>query len=170
MFISLTLYMKYIIRKHYNIQSKIYKDKKALMSLDFLFSFIILIIISTLILGFVYSNLSNIYSDDENIQERLILDKVASEINTVSSKDQGYSTVIHLKKDVYGYSYYIRVNKNRITLYDTFNRLDSSIYPITIKNKYGSPISYINLNSGCDYNVSKEKINNQTFILFVQIN
>ena len=90
-----------IIRKHYNIQSKIYKDKKALMSLDFLFSFIILIIISTLILGFVYSNLSNIYSDDENIQERLILDKVASEINTVSSKDQGYSTVIHLKKDVF---------------------------------------------------------------------
>ena len=68
------------------------------------------------------------------------------------------------------FSYYIRVNKNRITLYDTFNRLDSSIYPITIKNKYGSPISYINLNSGCDYNVSKEKINNQTFILFVQIN
>ncbi len=152
-----------------SINSKIFTDKKAVISMDFLFSFFILIILSTIVFGFVYSNLSNIYSDNENIEERLILDSLASEINKVSSKDSGYSTVIHLKSEVFGYPYYIRVNKNTITLYDNFNRADARIYPIIIKNKYGNSLSYINLYSGSDYKVSKEMKNNQTFILFVQI-
>ncbi len=161
--------MKRIVGNISSLKPKIFKDNKAVISMDFLFSFFILIILSTIVFGFVYSNLSNIYSDNENIEERLILDSIASQINRVSSKDLGYSTVIHLKEEVYGYPYYIRVNKNTITLYDNFNRADSSIYPIIIKNKYGSSLSYINLYSGSDYRVSKEVKNNQTFILFVQI-
>ena len=161
--------MEFIKRKINIIRTKILDDKKAVISIDFLFSFLIFIIVSTIIFWFVYSNLSNIYSDDENIEERLILDNVASQINTVSSKNTGYSMVIHMKDEVYGYPYYIRVNKNTITLYDTFNRGQSSIYPISIKNKYGNSLSYFNLNSGSNYRISKEVKNNQTFILFVQI-
>lgn len=145
------------------------KDRYGVVSVDYLFSIIVLIIIVTSVFGFVYSNLGNIFTVKENVEERLIADNISSVINSVSASKEGYSTVITLKDNVLGYSYYIRISKYNVNIYDKFNRGESSINPINIKLRNGGTPQYFQMYSGNSYKVTKTIENNISYVMFYKI-
>ena len=145
------------------------KDNNGIISLDFLFSIIILIIITSLLFGFLYSNLSNVFTIKENLEERVIADNISVSINSVSSNEIGYSKIIHLKSDVVGYPYYIKISKYNVNVYDKFNRGESAIYPINIKTKNGGTPPYFLMNSGFSYKLTKIEDNNITYVMFYRV-
>ncbi|OWT32685.1 hypothetical protein BGI41_06390 [Methanobrevibacter sp. 87.7] len=146
------------------------KDNQGIISLDFLFSIILFIIITSLLFGFLYSSLSNVFTIKENVEERLIADNISVCINSVSSNEIGYSKIIHLKSDVVGYPYYIKVSRYNVNVYDKFNRGESAISPINIRTKSGGTPIYFLMNLGSSYKLTKIVDNkNITYVMFYRV-
>lgn len=146
-----------------------FKDNKGVLFFDFLFSFVVFIIIFAVLFSFLSVNLGNIYSNEENLEERLIADDLASSINSVSLAKPGYSTRVHLEDNVQGYAYTVSVYSNCLVLYDRFNSLKSTILPINIKDHSNNSILKFNLHSGGTYLLTNVKEGNSTYVKFRKI-
>ena len=89
-------------------------DNKGIISIEYLFSLFILIIIALGVLFFASSAISSSLNIEDGITHRLILDEVANQISQVNSNGAGYSKYIRLPSDK-GY-FEITVERNRLTM------------------------------------------------------
>jgi uncharacterized protein (UPF0333 family) len=89
-------------------------DNKGFISIEYLFSLFILVIIALGVLFFASSAISSSLNIEDGITHRLILDEVANQISQVNSNGAGYSKYIRLPSDK-GY-FEITVEKNRLTM------------------------------------------------------
>lgn len=89
-------------------------DNKGFISIEYLFSLFILIIIALGVLFFASSAISSSLNIEDGITHRLILDEVANQISQVNSNGAGYSKYIRLPSDK-GY-FEITVERNRLTM------------------------------------------------------
>ena len=89
-------------------------DNKGFISIEYLFSLFILVIIALGVLFFASSAISSSLNIEDGMTHRLILDEVANQISQVNSNGAGYSKYIRLPSDK-GY-FEITVERNRLTM------------------------------------------------------
>ena len=89
-------------------------DNKGFISIEYLFSLFIIVIIALGVLFFASSAISSSLNIEDGITHRLILDEVANQISQVNSNGAGYSKYIRLPSDK-GY-FEITVEKNKLTI------------------------------------------------------
>lgn len=121
-------------------------DDKGFISIEYLFSLFILIIIALGMLFFASSSITSSLNIEDNVMHRLILDDVANQIAQVNSNGVGYSKHIKLPSDR-GY-FEIVVDKNRLTMEYSDRKGETMLMFTNIDSKY-------TLESGKSYIITK---------------
>ncbi|MBR4448509.1 hypothetical protein [Methanobrevibacter sp.] len=121
-------------------------DNKGFISIEYLFSLFIVIIIACGILFYASESISSSLNIESSVTHRLILDDVANVISQVNSNGIGYSKYLKLPSDK-GY-FEITVDRNKLTMeYD--DRKGESLLPLVdVETKY-------KLTSGRSYVITK---------------
>ena len=121
-------------------------DDKGFISIEYLFSLFIVIIIACGMLFYTSASISSSLNIEDSVTHRLILDEVANQIAQVNSNGEGYSKYIILPSDK-GY-FEITVDKNRLVIqYD--GKKGETLLPLTNFN------TDYKLISGKSYVISK---------------
>ena len=121
-------------------------DDKGFISIEYLFSLFIVIIIACGMLFYTSASISSSLNIEDSVTHRLILDEVANQIAQVNSNGPGYSKYIKLPSDK-GY-FEITVDKNRLVIhYD--GKKGETLLPLTDFN------TEYKLISGKSYVISK---------------
>ena len=121
-------------------------DNKGFISVEYIFSLFIIIIIACSVLFYSESTINSSLNIEDGVTHRLILDEVANQIAQVNSNGVGYSKYIRLPSDK-GY-FEITVDKNRLVIqYD--GKKGETLLPITNFN------TDYKLISGKSYVISK---------------
>ena len=121
-------------------------DNKGFISIEYLFSLFIVIIIACGMLFYASASISSSFSIEDSVTHRLILDDVANVISQVNSNGIGYSKYLKLPSDK-GY-YEITVDRDKLTM-EYGDKKGETLLPLAnIQSKY-------KLISGRSYIVSK---------------
>ena len=121
-------------------------DEKGFISIEYLFSIFIILIIASGLLFFTSQTIESGKNIENNVEHRLVLDKVANLISQVNSRSEGYSMTIYLDPK-YGH-YEITVDKNRLIMEFSNKKGETLIMPVDTDSKYF-------MYSGNTYNISK---------------
>ena len=89
-------------------------DNKGFISIEYLFSLFILIIIALGVLFFASSTIGSSLNIEDSVAHRLILDNLSNQISQVNSNGIGYSKYVKLPSDR-GY-FEITVERNKLTM------------------------------------------------------
>ena len=121
-------------------------DNKGFISIKYLFSIFVILIIAIPLLFLSQSAIESSLNMEDAISHRAILDDVADEISQVNSNGEGYSKSIRLPSNV-GY-YEMTVENNKLTI-EYGNKMGETLIPLlNIDSKY-------KLQSGKSYLISK---------------
>ena len=123
-------------------------DEKGFISIEYLFSIFIVLIIASGLLFFTQATIESNKNIENNVEHRLILDSLAGKINQVNSHGEGYSEYVHLDSKA-GY-YEITVDRDKLTMKCSDRTGETQILPLKISSKY-------KLYSGRTYLISKEE-------------
>ena len=121
-------------------------DNKGFISIEYLFSLFIVVIIALSMLFYASSTIQSSLNIEDSVSHRLVLDNVANVISQVNSNGAGYSKYIQMPSDI-GY-YVITVDKNKLTIEYSSKRGETMLPLTNIDLKY-------KLVSGKGYNISK---------------
>lgn len=121
-------------------------DEKGFISVEYLFSIFIILIIASGLLFFTSATIMSEKNIEENVKHRLILDNIASSISQVNSNGEGYSMLINL--DSKSGFYEVAVEKDRLTIEFSNKKGETLILPLNIDSRY-------KLYSGNSYRISK---------------
>lgn len=121
-------------------------DEKGFISIEYLFSIFIMLIIALGLLFYASSTIMSEKNIEDNMNHRLILDNTANTISQVNSNGNGYSKLITLPSNI-GY-YEITVEKNKIMMKYGDKEGESQIPMLNPELKY-------KLYSGKSYTVTK---------------
>ena len=121
-------------------------DNKGFISIEYLFSLFILIIIALGVLFYASSAISSSLNIEDSVTHRLILDDVANQISQVNSNGIGYSKYVMLPSDK-GY-FEITVEKNKLTMEYGDKKGETLMMLANMESKY-------KLVSGRSYMVTK---------------
>lgn len=121
-------------------------DNKGFISIEYLFSLFILIIIALGVLFYASASISSGLNIEDSVSHRLILDDVGDVISQVNSNGVGYSKNIKLPSDK-GY-FEITVERNRLTMEYSDKKAETALMLANINSKY-------TLVSGRSYTVTK---------------
>ncbi|WP_298518965.1 hypothetical protein [uncultured Methanobrevibacter sp.] len=121
-------------------------DEKGFISVEYLFSIFIILIIASGLLFFTSASIMSEKNIEENVNHRLILDNIASSISQVNSNGEGYSMLIDL--DSKSGFYEVTVEKDRLTIEFSNKKGETLILPLNIDSRY-------KLYSGNSYRISK---------------
>lgn len=122
-------------------------NNKGFISVEYLFSILILLIIATSLLFLAQYLFTSNDSVESSIEDRLILDSIANEINMINSNGENFSKVIQIPKR--NYSYEIEIEENKLILTHENRKGSSMIFSVDLEppNK--------KLYSGHSYRVEK---------------
>ena len=121
-------------------------DNKGFISIEYLFSIFVILIIAIPLLFLSQSAIESSLNVEDSVSHRLVLDDVASTISQVNSNGEGYSKSITLPSDK-GY-YEITVEKGKLTI-EYGDRKGETLLPLSnIESK-------CKMYSGHTYTVSK---------------
>ena len=121
-------------------------DEKGFVSIEYLFSIFIVLIIAVGVLFFTLTTIESNKNIENSVSSRLTLDYVANLISQVNANGEGYSIYLHLDSKP-GY-YKITVEKNKLTIQSWNRKGEKLVMPLKIDSKY-------ELYSGNDYLISK---------------
>ena len=121
-------------------------DEKGFISIEYLFSIFIVLIIAVGVLFFTLTTIESNKNIENSVSSRLTLDHVANLISQVNANGEGYSIYLHLDSKP-GY-YKITVEKNKLTIQSWNRKGEKLVMPLKIDSKY-------ELYSGNDYLISK---------------
>lgn len=121
-------------------------DKKGFISVEYLFSIFIILIIAIGLLFFTHNSIESSKNIENNVQHRLILDNVANLINQVNAHGEGYSVYLHM--DSKPGDYLITVERNKLTMQFSNRKGETLTLPLNTDVKY-------ELYSGRNYLISK---------------
>ena len=121
-------------------------DNKGFISIEYLFSLFIIMIIALSVLFYASASISSSLNIEDSVTHRLILDDVANVIGQVNSNGVGYSKYLKLPSDK-GY-FEITVEKNKLTMEYDGKKGESLLMLAELDSKY-------TLVSGKSYIISK---------------
>ncbi|WP_406535041.1 hypothetical protein [Methanobrevibacter sp.] len=109
-------------------------DNKGLISVEYIFSLFIVIIIASGMLFYSESIINSSFNIEDGISHRLILDYVGGQISQVNSNGVGYSKHIKLPSDK-GY-FEITVEKSKLTIEYDGKKGESMLPLLNIDGRY----------------------------------
>ena len=109
-------------------------DNKGFISIEYLFSLFIVIIIACGILFYASASISSSFNIENGVGHRLILDDVANVISQVNSNGVGYSKHIKLPSDR-GY-FEITVERNKLTIEYDGKKGETLLPLVNMESKY----------------------------------
>ena len=109
-------------------------DNKGFISLEYIFSLFIIIIIACGVLFYSESTLNSSFNIEESITHRLILDDVAGQISQVNSNGIGYSKYIRLPSDK-GY-FELTLDKSKLVIEYDGKKGETQIPLVNVDRKY----------------------------------
>lgn len=121
-------------------------DNKGFISVEYLFSIFIALIIALGLLFYASSTIMSSFNIEDDVEHRIILDSVADSISQVNSNGIGYSKMIDLPADV-GY-YEITVEKDKLAMKYGNKEGETPMSLLNVDTKY-------KLHSGRSYMISK---------------
>ena len=121
-------------------------DNKGFISIEYLFSIFVILIIAIPLLFLSQSAIESSLNMQDSVSHRLILDDVANTISQVNSNGEGYSKSLTLPSDK-GY-YEITVENNKLTI-QYGDKKGETLLPLSITD------SKYKLYSGKSYLISK---------------
>ena len=121
-------------------------DNKGFISIEYLFSLFIIMIIALSVLFYASASISSSLNIEDSVTHRLILDDVANIIGQVNSNGVGYSKYLRLPSDK-GY-FEITVEKNKLTMEYNGKKGESLLMLAELDSRY-------TLVSGKSYVISK---------------
>lgn len=121
-------------------------DNKGFISIEYLFSLFIVMIIALGVLFYASASISSSLNIEDSVTHRVILDDVANVISQVNSNGVGYSKYLKLPSDK-GY-FVITVEKNRLVMEYDGKKGETLLMLADIDSKY-------KLVSGKSYVISK---------------
>ena len=121
-------------------------DNKGFISIEYLFSIFVILIIAIPLLFLSQSAIESSFNMQDSVSHRLILDDVANSISQVNSNGGGFSKSITLPSNV-GY-YEITVEKDKLTIEYGDRKGETFLLLSNIDSKY-------KLHSGHSYTISK---------------
>ena len=121
-------------------------DEKGFISIEYLFSIFIVLIIALGLLFFTQATIESNSSIEDNVEHRLILDHLAGLINQVNSHGEGYSEYVQLDSDLGNYE--ITVSWEKLVMRYSNKKGETQITPIKMDGEY-------KLYSGRGYWISK---------------
>ena len=130
-------------------------DSKGIVTVDFLFTLFLTLIITIAGLNLIETNLNTEKSLEEDTKARLILERVANSINQVNSNLPGNIQEIFLPRNISGNSYILTVRSNHIILEFSNKKGKSIIFPINLVDFNMNRINEIKLYPGEKYKIKK---------------
>jgi uncharacterized protein (UPF0333 family) len=121
-------------------------DNKGFISIEYLFSLFIVIIIALGVLFYASASISSSLNIEDSVTHRMILDEVANVISQVNSNGVGYSKYVKLPSDK-GY-FEITVDKNKLTMEYDNKKGETQFLLANMNSKY-------RMVSGRSYVISK---------------
>ena len=109
-------------------------DNEGFISIEYLFSLFIVIIIACGILFYASASISSSFNIENGVGHRLILDDVANAIGQVNSNGVGYSKHIKLPSDR-GY-FEITVERNKLTIEYDGKKGETLLPLVNMESKY----------------------------------
>lgn len=129
-------------------------DNQGFISIDYLFSIFLIILIAIGILYFSESTLNSAENIEKTTSYRLFLDNIADEINQVNSNGANFSKVISLPYKIQDNSYVLTLSGDSLTLDIDNRKASTNIFPIKLENNLD-----VNLYGGNSYLIKKEDEN-----------
>ena len=129
-------------------------DNQGFISVDYLFSIFLIILIAIGILYFSESTLNSAENIEKTTSYRLFLDNIADEINQVNSNGANFSKVISLPYKIQDNSYVLTLSGDSLTLDIDNRKASTNIFPIKLENNLD-----VDLYGGNSYLVKKEDEN-----------
>ncbi len=129
-------------------------NNKGFISIQYLFSIFLLILIAIFILSLSFNSISSQQNIENHLSSRILLDAVSDNINQVSSNGEGYSKEIKLPAKISGNQYKIKVTKNSIVFYGGGKMAKNKIQPVILV-KDSMKVNEIELYSGNNYVIRK---------------
>ncbi len=109
-------------------------DNEGFISIEYLFSLFIVIIIACGMLFYASASISSSFNIENGVGHRLILDDVANVISQVNSNGVGYSKHIKLPSDR-GY-FEITVERNKLTIEYDGKKGETLLPLVNMESKY----------------------------------
>lgn len=129
-------------------------DNQGFISIDYLFSIFLIILIAIGILYFSESTLNSAENIEKTTSYRLFLDNIADEINQVNSNGANFSKVISLPYKIQDNSYVLTLSGDSLTLDIDNRKASTNIFPIKLENNID-----VDLYGGNSYLIKKEDEN-----------
>ena len=129
-------------------------DNQGFISIDYLFSIFLIILIAIGILYFSESTLNSAENIEKTTSYRLFLDNIADEINQVNSSGANFSKVISLPYKIQDNSYVLTLSRDSLTLDIDNRKASTNIFPIKLENNLD-----VDLYGGNSYLIKKEDEN-----------
>lgn len=126
-------------------------DYNGFISIDYLFSIFLILLIGIGILYFSESTLNSAENIEKNTDYRLFLDNIADEINQVNSNGANFSKVISLPNKIQDNGYVLTLSKDSLTLDIDNRKASTNIFPIKLENNLD-----VDLYGGNSYLIKKE--------------
>lgn len=126
-------------------------DNQGFISIDYLFSIFLILLIAIGILYFSESTLNSAENIEKTTSYRLFLDNIADEINHVNSNGANFSKVISLPYKIQGHSYVLSLSEDSLTLDIDDRKASTNIFPIKLENNLD-----VDLYGGNSYLIKKE--------------
>ena len=130
------------------------RTNQGFISIDYLFSIFLIILIAIGILYFSESTLNSAENIEKTTSYRLFLDNIADEINQVNSNGANFSKVISLPYKIQDNSYVLTLSGDSLTLDIDNRKASTNIFPIKLENNLD-----VDLYGGNSYLIKKEDEN-----------
>lgn len=131
-------------------------DNKAFISIQYLFSIFLLILIATSILFIATNSINSTQNIEKQLTYRIVLDDISDDINQVNSNGEGYSKKIELPDKILGDNYVLEVSNDKIIFKGGGKTAQNSLMPFTLVNDE-IKIEEVKLQSGNSYIVKKHE-------------
>ena len=128
-------------------------DDEGFISIQYLFSIFLILAISIGLLFFSHSVLQQSENMQKQNEVRLTVDKMADEINQVTSNGKGYSKTVNLPDD---FNYKMIVYRNYVEIESENRMAKSRILDCNLINGNGVSVNAIEMHSGNTYLISKD--------------
>lgn len=129
-------------------------DNYGFISIDYLFSIFLILLIAIGILYFSESTLNSAENIEKTTDYRLFLDNIADEINQVNSNGANFSKVISLPYKIQDNNYVLTLSEDSLTLDIDNRKASTNIFPIKLENNLD-----VDLYGGNSYLIKKEDEN-----------
>ena len=141
-------------------------ENKGFFSIDFIFTLSFILIIGILFLNLADNNIKSSINLEENVESRIVLNKIANSINEVNSNGEGFSKIIETPNNISGKNYLIIISSKDISLEINNKKGINFLLPFKLVDTNGIEILERKIYSGNNYiieKVSNDKINIREF-------